>query len=141
MTVPKHLRVSSTSTTQNRPWCFQYSMVGFCALLMSYAGFNEPSILAASLVSRLGMGYLSDKTDSWFLAFASMFSSCIIVFVLWGVAATSLSGLIAFGLIFGVFGCGWTCLWTGLMKDIASMCLTLPIPLLNLFSLTLVCRG
>ena len=83
-------------------------------------------ILGASLFSRLGLGYLSDKADSWFLAFASTFSSCIIVFLLWGVASTTLGGLIAFGLIFGFCGCGWACLWTGLMRDLTSTSLLVP---------------
>ncbi|THU90977.1 MFS general substrate transporter [Dendrothele bispora CBS 962.96] len=71
---------------------------------------------AGSVVGRLGLGFLSDKLDPWVLAFGTLVSTTLSVFVLWGVCSFNLGGLLAFGLFYGVFAGGWGTIWTGFIK-------------------------
>ncbi|KAK7462382.1 hypothetical protein VKT23_007981 [Stygiomarasmius scandens] len=71
---------------------------------------------AGSVVGRLGLGFLSDKLDPWVLALGTLVSTTLSVFILWGVCSFNLGGLIAFGLVYGVFAGGWSTMWTGFIK-------------------------
>ncbi|KAK7462383.1 hypothetical protein VKT23_007982 [Stygiomarasmius scandens] len=74
---------------------------------------------AGSVVSRLGLGFLSDKFDPWVLALGTLVSTTLSVFILWGVCSSNLGGLLAFGLVYGVFAGGWSTVWTGFIKKSA----------------------
>ncbi|KAF7299759.1 hypothetical protein HMN09_00981800 [Mycena chlorophos] len=73
----------------------------------------------ASLVGRLSMGYLSDKFNFWLLALATLFTTSVATFVLWGVLSSSFAGLLGFGIAYGSVAGGWTCLWAGLVRRLA----------------------
>ncbi|KAK7462371.1 hypothetical protein VKT23_007972 [Stygiomarasmius scandens] len=75
---------------------------------------------AGSVVGRLGLGFLSDKLDPWVLAFGTLVSTTLSVFILWGVCSFNLVGLLMFGLFYGVFAGGWGTLWTGFIKKSVS---------------------
>lgn len=66
------------------------------------------------------MGYLSDSFNPWMLAFAILATTSLTNFVLWGVLSHSFAGLLAFGVAYGTVAGGWTCLWTGFVRPLAS---------------------
>ncbi|KAJ6562574.1 MFS general substrate transporter [Mycena capillaripes] len=74
---------------------------------------------AASVVGRLSMGYLSDKFNVWTLALATLLTTSVATFVLWGVLSHSFAGLMAFGVAYGSIAGGWTGLWTGFVRPLA----------------------
>ncbi|KAJ7745497.1 MFS general substrate transporter [Mycena olivaceomarginata] len=69
---------------------------------------------------RLSMGYLSDSFNPWMLAFAILATTSLTNFVLWGILSHSFAGLLAFGVAYGTVAGGWTCLWTGFVRPLAS---------------------
>ncbi|KAK7462385.1 hypothetical protein VKT23_007984 [Stygiomarasmius scandens] len=71
---------------------------------------------AGSAISRLGLGFLSDKLDPSVLALGTSVSAALSVFILWGVCSSNLGGLLSFGLLYGVFAGGWGVLWAGFIK-------------------------
>jgi MFS transporter, MCT family, solute carrier family 16 (monocarboxylic acid transporters), member 10 len=75
----------------------------------------------SSIIGRLGMGYMSDKVDPWFLGIATLALTSLATFVLWGIVSHSLNGLLAFAIAYGILAGGWTSLWTGLSRPIVSM--------------------
>ncbi|KAF7348227.1 hypothetical protein MSAN_01776300 [Mycena sanguinolenta] len=75
---------------------------------------------AASVVGRLSMGYLSDKFNPWILALTTLFTTSVATFILWGVLSHSFAGLLAFGIAYGSIAGGWSSLWTGFVRPIAS---------------------
>ncbi|KAJ7913560.1 major facilitator superfamily domain-containing protein [Mycena leptocephala] len=74
---------------------------------------------AASLVGRLSMGYLSDKFNPWILALATLFTTSVATFILWGIVSHSFAGLMAFGIVYGSVAGGWSSLWTGFVRPLA----------------------
>jgi MFS transporter, MCT family, solute carrier family 16 (monocarboxylic acid transporters), member 10 len=76
--------------------------------LMIYTG--------ASVVGRLTLGTCADRYNPWLLALATLSAASATVFVLWGVLARNVGGLIAFGIAYGVLAGGWSSLWTGFLK-------------------------
>ncbi|KDE08267.1 hypothetical protein MVLG_01533 [Microbotryum lychnidis-dioicae p1A1 Lamole] len=93
---------------------------------------------AASIFSRIGVGILSDKKPPHLIASVIMAVSAVSVFLLWGLASTSLAPLLIFSLVFG-FACGpWTCLYVAMIKEVASDDLPLSV---TLFSFAAFGRG
>jgi MFS transporter, MCT family, solute carrier family 16 (monocarboxylic acid transporters), member 10 len=72
------------------------------------------------VIGRLAMGYMSDQVDPWFLGIATLALTSVSTFVLWGIVSHSLNGLLTFAIAYGIVAGGWTSLWTGLAKPIAS---------------------
>ncbi|KIJ64420.1 hypothetical protein HYDPIDRAFT_181709 [Hydnomerulius pinastri MD-312] len=91
-----------------------------------------------SVVSRLGLGFLSDKVDPWGLALSTLVFACFSTFVLWGVLSHTFAGLLAFGIAYGTIAGGWTCLWTAFIRPIAKDDPTLAT---SLFGYLLLSRG
>ncbi|KAJ7121120.1 major facilitator superfamily domain-containing protein [Mycena epipterygia] len=72
-----------------------------------------------SVVSRLAIGYLSDKVNPWILALSTLLTTSVTTFILWGVLSHSLAGLLAFGVVYGGVAGGWSSLWTGFVRPLA----------------------
>jgi MFS transporter, MCT family, solute carrier family 16 (monocarboxylic acid transporters), member 10 len=70
----------------------------------------------ASAVGRLILGTCADRYNPWFLALTTLSAASGTVFVFWGILARNISGLIAFGIVYGVLASGWSSLWTGFLK-------------------------
>jgi MCP family monocarboxylic acid transporter-like MFS transporter 10 len=66
------------------------------------------------------MGYLSDKMNPWILALSTLFITSVTTFVLWGVLSHSFAGLLVFGIVYGIIAGGWSSIWTGFIKPLAS---------------------
>lgn len=65
------------------------------------------------------MGFLSDKYSPWLLGSITHVATSLATFLLWGIAATNLAGLIAYGVFFGLLASGWTSTWTGFIRPIS----------------------
>ncbi|GJE97530.1 hypothetical protein PsYK624_137510 [Phanerochaete sordida] len=73
----------------------------------------------AALPAAFVMGWLSDRMDIWALAFCVSLLSALATFTLWGVAAASYAGILAFGVVYGVTAGTWSSLWSGFVRPIA----------------------
>ncbi|KAJ6514179.1 major facilitator superfamily domain-containing protein [Mycena vitilis] len=93
---------------------------------------------AASVVGRLSMGYLSDRVNAWKLALATLFTTSLATFILWGVLSHSFAGLMVFGIAYGSIAGGWTGLWTGFVRPLAK---DDPVLSTTLFGYLLLSRG
>ena len=100
------------------------------------------------------MGALADKTSPWLLATSTLLLSSISTFVFWGVTGNATAGVLVFGVSYGLVAGGWSSLWSGFVKPIAStskrwvhtISLTLsaegdPTRATSLFSVLLMSRG
>ena len=76
--------------------------------------------VAASVVGRLSLGYLSDKFNPWSLGVSTLTLTALISFVLWGVASHTLAGVLSFGIAYGLVAGGWSCLFSGFIRRVAS---------------------
>ena len=76
----------------------------------------------ASLVGRLGLGFLSDIFSPWALASAVLVLTALAIFVLWGVLSFTFAGVLAYGIVYGCLASGWTSLWARFLRPIASTC-------------------
>ncbi|KZS92900.1 MFS general substrate transporter [Sistotremastrum niveocremeum HHB9708] len=74
---------------------------------------------ASSVISRVSMGHLSDIVSPWFLGFSSLLLASMSTFLLWGLASHSLTGLILYGIAYGMIAGGWSSLWAGFSKPLA----------------------
>ncbi|KAJ7645052.1 major facilitator superfamily domain-containing protein [Mycena polygramma] len=93
---------------------------------------------AAAVVGRLSMGYLSDRVNAWKLALATLFTTSLATFILWGVLSHSFAGLMIFGIAYGSIAGGWTGLWTGFVRPLAK---DDPVLSTTLFGYLLLSRG
>ncbi|KZS92901.1 MFS general substrate transporter [Sistotremastrum niveocremeum HHB9708] len=93
---------------------------------------------ASSVVSRVGMGHLSDIVSPWFLGFFSLIMTSLSTFLLWGLASHSMAGLILYGLTFGTIAGGWTSLYSGFCKPLSGDDVNIST---NLFGLFMLSRG
>lgn len=66
------------------------------------------------------MGWLSDRFDIWVLAIASLVGTCLATFIVWGILSSSLAGILAYGVIYGLTAGGWSSLWSGFVNPVAS---------------------
>lgn len=73
----------------------------------------------AAVLSRLGVGYLSDKVNPWLLAASTAFCTSVATFTLWGILSR-LAGVLAFGIVYGAFKSGWLSLWISFVRPVAS---------------------
>ncbi|KAJ8080227.1 hypothetical protein PM082_017057 [Marasmius tenuissimus] len=74
----------------------------------------------ASAVGRLILGHLSDKLNPWLLALSTLVSTSLSTFILWGILSTNFTGLLAFGIVYGALAGGWSCVWAGFVRPLAS---------------------
>lgn len=91
---------------------------------------------ASSVVSRLGLGILSDRMSPHRLGALAMLASSASVLLLWGVAAPSLGALLSFALMLGLACGGWTSLYSAIIRDTAKDDPRLANTLFGLISLT-----
>ncbi|KAJ7133628.1 major facilitator superfamily domain-containing protein [Mycena epipterygia] len=91
-----------------------------------------------SVMSRLSIGYLSDKVNPWILALSTLLTTSVTTFILWGVLSHSLAGLLVFGIAYGGVAGGWSSLWTGFVKPIAN---DDPVMATTLYGYLLLSRG
>lgn len=78
---------------------------------------------AASIFAGFAMGYLSDRYNVWALAVTSLLLTALATFVLWGVLACSLAGILAYGVAYGTTAGCWSSMWNGFVRPVASACL------------------
>ncbi|TRM63798.1 major facilitator superfamily domain-containing protein [Schizophyllum amplum] len=68
---------------------------------LSWSSLQSATALAvlngASVVGGLYMGYLADRYNAWALALASLVTTCLATFILWGILGSTFAGLVAFG--------------------------------------------
>ena len=93
---------------------------GMLLCVDSSPGSDLTSLSGMSLVSRLMYGTLSDYVSPLLLASVSASATGIVTFTLWGVAGSSLAGVLAFGSLFGILIGGWSSLWTGFIRPVSS---------------------
>lgn len=73
-----------------------------------------------SIAGRVGLGMLTDHFDPWLLGSATLLCTGFAVFILWGVLSDTFAGIIVYGITYGILASGWSSLWTGFVKRIAS---------------------
>ena len=66
------------------------------------------------------MGILSDHVSPWLLGLMTLAATSLSTFVLWGVAGHTVAGVMVFGVTYGMLAGGWSSLWTGFVRPIAS---------------------
>lgn len=74
----------------------------------------------AIFVGQTCMGVLSNHFDPWLLGLSNLFLTCIATFVFWGVLSRTLVGLLVFSATYGCVSGGWSSLWVGFLKSVAS---------------------
>ncbi|KAI0821209.1 MFS general substrate transporter [Irpex lacteus] len=74
---------------------------------------------ATAIVTGTTMGWLSDRFDVWLLALSCLVGMCSATFIIWGVLAFSLPGILAYGVAYGGAAGGWTSLWYAFVNPIA----------------------
>jgi MCP family monocarboxylic acid transporter-like MFS transporter 10 len=67
------------------------------------------------------MGVLSDRFSPWLLGVLTLLSSSLVTFLIWGVAGSAIAGVMVFGVAYGLLAGGWTSIWTGFVRPLASM--------------------
>ncbi|BGP04984.1 hypothetical protein JCM10049v2_000786 [Rhodotorula toruloides] len=89
---------------------------------LGLSGSEGSALLAcvngACVLSRVGMGILSDKHSPHRLGLATMLASSVAVLVLWGVAATSLAPLLVFSVVMGLASGGWTSMYSAIINSV-----------------------
>ncbi|GAA5892475.1 hypothetical protein JCM6882_005625 [Rhodosporidiobolus microsporus] len=90
----------------------------------------------AAVLSRVALGILSDKHSPHSLGFGTMLFSSVAVFIVWGVASTSLAPLLVFSLVLGLGAGGWTSLYSAIIKSCVENDPSLSSHLFSLISLT-----
>ncbi|CDR49247.1 RHTO0S24e01728g1_1 [Rhodotorula toruloides] len=92
------------------------------ATSLGLSGSEGSALLAcvngACVLSRVGMGILSDKHSPHRLGLATMLASSVAVLVLWGVAATSLAPLLVFSVVMGLASGGWTSMYSAIINSV-----------------------
>lgn len=99
-------------------WLWPFSTVSRLEPPLPYQWTTKPG---CSVLSRIFMGFLSDKYSPWLLGTISLAATSIATFLIWGLAATNLAGLIAYGVIYGCMAGGWTSTWTGFIRPISGI--------------------
>ena len=112
-----NVRLLSHRCNPNRP---PLAYVSSIHLSTNEAALSLAMLNAASLVGRLGFGMLSDIINPWTLASATLLLTSLSVFVLWGVLSFNLAGVMVYGIAYGCLTGGWTSLWAGFLRPIAS---------------------
>ncbi|KAI0775424.1 MFS general substrate transporter [Irpex lacteus] len=95
-------------------------------------------ISVATIFAGTTMGWLSDRFDIWVLAIASLVGTCLATFIVWGILSSSLAGILAYGVIYGLTAGGWSSLWSGFVNPVAKEDPSLST---TLFSFMLATRG
>ncbi|GAA5944833.1 hypothetical protein JCM10213_006604 [Rhodosporidiobolus nylandii] len=90
----------------------------------------------AAVLSRVGIGMLSDKHSPHHLGFGTMAGASVAVFLVWGLASTSLAPLLVFSVVLGLGAGGWTSLYSAIIKSAVQNDPALTSSLFSLFSLT-----
>ncbi|SAM00924.1 hypothetical protein [Absidia glauca] len=74
---------------------------------------------AMTIIGQLLLGYVCDRYGYWTAIVASSAVASISTFFLWGFAENSLALLIAYIVIFGIFGAGFTTCFPSMIYDVA----------------------
>lgn len=82
---------------------------------LSLALFN-----AFGYIACFAVGFMSDKYDIWLLTLSSLVLTSLATFLLWGVLSYSLAGILVFSGVYGAASGGFSSLWSGFVKPIAS---------------------
>ncbi|GJE99057.1 MFS general substrate transporter [Phanerochaete sordida] len=92
----------------------------------------------ATALSGFGAGWLSDRVNIWALGIGSLVLSTLATFLLWGIAATSYAGVLAFSIGYGLSAGCWSSMWSGFVRPVAGDDASLAT---TIFSLMLFTRG
>lgn len=104
----------------------------------SQASLTLTLVNGASVLAGFAAGWLSDRYNIWVLAILSLLLSAVATFVLWGVAASSFTGVLIYGVAHGLTAGGWSSLWSGFVRPVAGNDAGLAT---TMFSLLLFTRG
>lgn len=74
----------------------------------------------SSVLSRIVMGGLADRFSPGILALVTTLCTSIATFVIWGVLSRGLVGVLAYGISYGTLASGWSSLFTGFVRPVAS---------------------
>ncbi|BGP29058.1 hypothetical protein JCM10296v2_000794 [Rhodotorula toruloides] len=89
---------------------------------LGLSGSEGSALLAcvngACVLSRIGMGILSDKHSPHRLGLGTMLASSVAVLALWGVAATSFAPLLVFSIVMGLASGGWTSMYSTIINSV-----------------------
>jgi MCP family monocarboxylic acid transporter-like MFS transporter 10 len=85
-------------------------------LLVHAVHCNSSLDPGASAIGRLMIGSAADVIDPWLIAFVTLITTTGAVFILWGVLAHTLSGLLAFGFVYGIIAGSFCSLWACLVR-------------------------
>lgn len=66
-----------------------------------------------------------DYVSPWLLGSITLSACSLATFILWGVAGQAMVGLLLFGVAYGLSAGGFTSLWSGFLRPIASKHATL----------------
>lgn len=102
-----------------------------------HTGASKSSI-GFAVFSRIGLGTLADRYSPWILAVMTNTFTSIATFVLWGIFSRNYAGLLAYGIAYGIFASGWSSLFTGFIKPVASA-YTITIVISRLLFIGLIC--
>lgn len=106
------------------PVLYLPSFASSLGLSDSTASLTVALLNGSSLFSRITFGLLSDRLSPLMLGFLAAIGTSVATFVLWGVVAqqvaSQLKGLIIFGLVYGASAGGWTSLFVGFVRRVAS---------------------
>lgn len=84
------------------------------------AALSLAMLNGASLIGRLGAGFLSDIVSPWAIASTTLVLTALSIFILWGVLSFTFAGVLAYGIVYGCLASGWTSLWARFLRPIAS---------------------
>lgn len=74
---------------------------------------------AMTIIGQLFLGYVCDRYGYWTAIVASSAVASLSTFFLWGFAGKSLGVLIAYIVIYGIFGAGFTTCFPSMIYDVA----------------------
>lgn len=77
-------------------------------------------MIGASVLSRIGIGSLTDVFSPWIIALLTNLFTSLSIFVLWGVLSRNFAGVLAFGITYGALAGGWASIFPGFAKPLAS---------------------
>lgn len=77
-------------------------------------------LLGSSVISRISLGHLSDILNPWTLTTLTLAATSVSTFVLWGALSTSVATISTYAVLFGALAGGFSSLWTGFVRPIAS---------------------
>ncbi|GAA94519.1 uncharacterized protein L969DRAFT_14266 [Mixia osmundae IAM 14324] len=94
------------------------------------------AINAAAVVSRIGLGFLSDRKSPHIIGGLTAMSSAAAILLIWGIASVTFAWLLVFAIAFGALAGGYTSLWAASIREVAKDDAQATVLIYGIFSLT-----